>query len=409
MLFENFNLFLRVTKFASVSRLVAFRWDVVTGRLKNLSQPESQKARKRCNTYTVLTLMVVLQTFLYINCFSSLATEGKIVVGISVTGLITLTAITNVCNSHSSEIALCVNGFLQFRKIYKPDLNCLAKRKLIEKLNWIFAYGASLTEFLLPCILLDGLHWSKPCKPSVVGYWMIPECNDAMHSAVPMGNIGSILKGAFSVLVKLSIFMANHCYWSAGLAVTVYVIVVIQILCALSLKDNLETIRKRLAVQNSKENGALSAFDAGKQLRFVQVLAVLVNGILRYMLLAQICGGIGMASVSMAAMIRLNWDNSNVLSILMAVFVFINTMAVLVISLGGMVTVHLKSKELGQQFKWSSVEYKRGQMKWLSKFIKSCGFIKIYFGRTNFLEALTPVHCINFTINFSLQLLLILE
>ncbi|CAL8121083.1 unnamed protein product [Orchesella dallaii] len=334
--------------------------------------------------------------------------EGKIVVGISVTALITLTAITNVCNSHSSEIVLCVNGFLQFHKIYKPDSNSLAKRKLIEKLNWIFAYSAFLTEFLLPYIILDGLNWSAPCKPSVVGYWIIPECYNGVYSPKSLDNVRIIVE-AFSFFVKLSVFIANHCYWAAGLAVSVYVLVAIQILCALALKDNLDTIRKRLPVQHSRKRVALSAFDAGNQLRFIQVLAVLVNRIFRYMLLAMICGGIGMGSVSLAAMIRLNWDKSNVLSILMAVFIFINSMAVLVISVGGMVTVHLKSKELGEQFKWSSVEYKRRQRKWLSKFIKSCGFIKIYFGGNNFLEALTPVHCINFTITFSVQLLLILE
>jgi len=77
----------------------------------------------------------------------------------------------------------------------------------------------------------------------------------------------------------------------------------------------------------------------------------------------------------------------------------------MIVLLGGLVGVHLKSKEVLKKLK----SKQRSQFKWEVRFYKSCQVIKIKLGSNNFLDALTPLNCLDFSVSLTAQLLLVLD
>lgn len=48
---------------------------------------------------------------------------------------------------------------------------------LVAKLTIAYAYCAFLTGPIVSSGLVYGLHWLNPCKPSLIGYWLLQECS----------------------------------------------------------------------------------------------------------------------------------------------------------------------------------------------------------------------------------------
>jgi len=105
----------------------------------------------------------------------------------------------------------------------------------------------------------------------------------------------------------------------------------------------------------------------------------------------------------------MKWIAGNFLPISTSIFLVIPTSAMLLVMLSGMVGAYLKSIKVIQGLKQSlsKTSLNSRDKKWLKRFSKSCSPIKIRIRNSNFLEALTPLNCLNFAFNLSIQILLV--
>lgn len=104
--------------------------------------------------------------------------------------------------SHAGELCLYVNGLLKF-----PNNNSFGsqtsfkKLSILDKLNIVFAYILPPMTMLLPICFVYGLHLLNPCKASLLGYWMLPECQSCGGRTV------------FGRIIKSVVIVCNHALW----------------------------------------------------------------------------------------------------------------------------------------------------------------------------------------------------
>jgi len=119
-----------------------------------------------------------------------------------------------------------------------------------------------------------------------------------------------------------------------------------------------------------------------------------------------IISAIASSSAGVAMLIKLHWNSSNLIALFIFTSCSTNGLLVLMICLGGMVAIRSKSKKVLQENKVMQGETQR-ESKIYRKFWQSCPIIKIKFGAQNFVEELTPLNCLDFTVNLAVQFLLV--
>lgn len=120
-------------------------------------------------------------------------------------------------------------------------------------------------------------------------------------------------------------------------------------------------------------------------------------------------GAIILLSLSNAVVIRLWYRDSNYMIICILGIVLLASGSVLLFLLGGMAEILVHSKNYLTAAKgllekpWQSKPNRRN----LRVIVKSCQQISVKFGSINFIEALTPINCLDFANDLTVQLLLI--
>ncbi len=85
---------------------------------------------------------------------------------------------------------------------------------------------------------------------------------------------------------------------------------------------------------------------------------------------------------------------------------FVDSISFKLFVLGGMMRTYSMSKEVLANLKRLSFESRRERV-WCRKFLKSCDKLKIAFGDCNFLDELTPLRCLDVSVNLSVLILLL--
>jgi len=120
MLSENKHLFIRIINWASLGHATKFKWDKNSQTLKLLEKEKQKNANKICYLHTLLTIVIVLQTVVNKDLIvNGCSTTSKVVIGVCVSSIVILNDFVRVCNRHFSELALCINGFIQLDKTYQ--------------------------------------------------------------------------------------------------------------------------------------------------------------------------------------------------------------------------------------------------------------------------------------------------
>lgn len=149
----------------------------------------------------------------------------KLICGVGAVGLLATFVSLRALNRESTVLCLYVNGLLNVQKRFsvlsRPD-----KLSLICRLNLLSAYWFYVTIFGFPVMFVYGFHWTEPCKPTLIGYWVLPECNQLFS------NCGDFLW-------KLMVFGFNHWLWSFGMVALFLGISGVQILCTMTLQKSL--------------------------------------------------------------------------------------------------------------------------------------------------------------------------
>lgn len=113
------------------------------------------------------------------------------------------------CNEQykkQSEICYLTEAIFQFDLMY-PVVGTTKHISLRTKCSTVAIYCLMTTAVGFPLEFSHGLHWMNPCWPTMVGYWLIPECHDIFTK-------GSFLNTGIKIFTKCSVIQLNHWFWS---------------------------------------------------------------------------------------------------------------------------------------------------------------------------------------------------
>lgn len=146
-----------------------------------------------------------------------------------------------------------------------------------------------------------------------------------------------------------------------------------------------------------------------KLYRELQLLNVYCNSVQQNIIGSLILGAIVATCAGLGLLVKLNekMDANGMIYVAM-IMAFADGVTMLMILLGGMVSVCASSKRVLQEAKGSTKNcVSRKNQLLVKKLWRSCDKIKIKFGDSNFLEELTPLRCLDFSASMTVQLLLL--
>ncbi len=295
------------------------------------------------------------------------------------------------CFTKANEYCAYINGIVQLES-YSNSFQMLKRKikySLIERLNLFGVYAVVPTAFTFHLIYLYGLHWAAPCKPSVVFYFLIPECRS-----------NQFVEQFWDVPIKILIFLLNHWAWIFSMAIIQYVVGVIIVLCALSFRDFLyvfdqmpkfnSDIDEQMYRKIQVLNGLCNEVQHGAPMFFIMFYGVLVN------------------AVSMVGLALIPWNKENVFPLTCFVLLLVYSVLFLLVFLGGMGNIFQYSKRLIGKRRVLGLKM-GGNIKDCRKrkFYVSCQPVKFRFGELNFVDRLTPLNCTVLANRITLQLLIL--
>lgn len=153
-----------------------------------------------------------------------------------------------------------------------------------------------------------------------------------------------------------------------------------------------------------------------KKYRQIHILAKLGNDVQQMTLtVGTIALGIISQPISLVALIRLQYSASTLIPFMFVGLTFLETVLFMVVCVGGWSGsgIYQESKVLLRAYNRHIVEFTAigewtgNRNRWAQRFIKSCQLIKIRFGSLNFIEERTPLNCLDFANNLTVELLLL--
>ena len=152
----------------------------------------------------------------------------------------------------------------------------------------------------------------------------------------------------------------------------------------------------------------MSANKIVQMYRHIQLLAKIGNSITSEMIMMVIISAaILITSLSVVILVRLKWSMENILMIAMFGMYLADAMLMIIICLGGMAGVYIKSRVAIRTIKSNDYlsKYNAWEREILNRFCKSCRVMRIQFGGDNFIEDLTPLNCFCFSNSLTVQFL----
>ncbi len=244
------------------------------------------------------------------------------------------------------------------------------------------------TGAVFPSCFVIGLHWTNPCSSSLVGYFVLSECNGFATSKLVEWTI------------KLIIFAGNMWLWYFGINVAGFFIVSIDIIAITLFNESAHILWEKL--QRTTE-----FYKSTVIYRELQLLNIFCN------IVQQSCLGLGIAaaifiiSASVALLVRI--ENNFLIKLTLGIAA-IDSLVCLLLVVSGMTSVHKKSKKILKSvyiLQKQRTIMSKSILMWSRKFWISCDCIKIKFGEMNYLEELTPLKCFDFSLNLTVQILLL--
>lgn len=176
-----------------------------------------------------------------------------------------------------------------------------SKNSLIKKLDFVFAAIFAPNVSIYPFVYVFGLHWFTPCKPSLAGFPLIPECSHFDNVDVNwMWNE-----------VKFAVCLANHWSWTAGVFSVAYCVAGFLVLCVLSFGDSAHIFQ-----QISRLDTDDKIYESGMFYRKIQVLGCLCNKVQQSdLMLVILCAGTLQLTIGTTAAFWVSWTKENALGL----------------------------------------------------------------------------------------------
>lgn len=361
------------------------------------------RAKKFLNIQRLFCLVLLLQG---IPCFSLSSSTIKYtfidkVAYIFVTCSICAgSSLLNTSVQKASSQCFYINGIIHLAHYTKNILGLKTQRNksLINKLDYGFAALQTPNFIVIPILLVYGLHWTSPCKPTMIGFFLIPECS----------NSAEVFSGLWwNFLVKCAVYLVNHWSWTAAMCGVLYCISVYPALCALSFGDFLQGFR-----QMSISKGEQDVYKIGLFYRKIQVLGCLCNEVQQSdVLFITIVSSLLSLVTALVSTFTIPWvpENAIVLGFFGSVAIELSFFLLTVI--GTMAETYCEFEKTLNQLNGRGMLLdkciKSKESKWKQRFYISCTPVKFKFGQISFVDRLTPLIFMLFSVDQTVTLLLL--
>lgn len=325
-----------------------------------------------------------------------IAGAEKVINGIFLAVLLCCVSHVQVGRTKTAEMVVLLNALLQFDSIHKDKVVVRRFRSIRDRMNILFVQSIILSVVVVPIGYVYGFHWMQPCKPSIVGYFVIDEC----HSW-PMAK--SLFQKTWDKLAKICVFMLNHWMWSYGLHGAAFCTCAFLTITTSRIRSFIETYC-HICTNNCSDN-IIENFSI---YRHIQLLVDLSNEIMQKSLVPVVVVSTTFAmGFSLATTIHTPWVSENMIVLFLMFATYVNSFFFLIFCLGGMATVYQESTMAFDKLEHhcSSIS-NRNFRKWARHFLRSCNPARMKFGGDNFVEKLTPLNSVGWAINISIQTLL---
>lgn len=243
-------------------------------------------------------------------------------------------------------------------------------------------------------------HINNSCLPSLIGYWLLPECRES-HSN----------PGWINTALKIGIQIFNHIALFVAAQVPIYVISGLQCLGNMIFVDCLRGFWAQLKLQIFKG----PAEHACRIYQELQILGNFNNHIQQScMTSSMIFTAIVFPAITLTAMIILvpDFTSGNLFPLIFFLFTSVDGFLLIMVLLGGMSLVYKESGDMySRTLRFQNEALLMGvpqlNRAWKKGYFRPCASVKIRFGSDNFVDILTPLSLLNFPLGLVLQLLLV--
>lgn len=227
------SIFSFLCNYASIPGSIMFLWDPKHQKLfvPGDFQQSEKRMNIKCLLHTTATISYVIGGTYHFLVESSNDIKW-IDVFLFANGFINIgwgTFCLNALRKHVNEICSFVNS-LEF----ELDTSIIyTKTTVLEYIVLLYCKQMPLSGITIPFAFIYGFHYFQPCRPSISGYFLIPECLSVDNSLAYFGTIGAKLG-------KLLVFLWNHWAWTTGLHAGTFVYCGLLVVGSLSLRTDLK-------------------------------------------------------------------------------------------------------------------------------------------------------------------------
>lgn len=149
-------------------------------------------------------------------------------------------------------------------------------------------------------------------------------------------------------------------------------------------------------------------YEKTAQYRTLQVLGILMNEIQqKFLITSLVIAATLILSCGMTVVVQMPFTKGNLLQLSVFLVLMTDSALLLIVILGNMSKVLVQSHRIFEVVRTHMTTQKISDRKQMEKFLKSCNFVKVRFGTLNYIDSLTPIKCIDFANDLTVQLLLI--
>lgn len=330
------------------------------------------------------------------------ATIDSVIAVFALTGMIYSAINIHLSRNNGNLFAMYLNNLLRFEARYQQTykrpttISTFSISSHLERFNILLALILLILPVLFPPLFILGFHWANPCKASLTGFFILSDCCTTYALTFP----NFLLQAFINRVAKTAIFLGNIWIWFNMLGGAMSLTILIQIVGAMMSQECVRIFYKQL--KSSK-----NIYKATLVYRQLYILNEISNIILQYCMAIFICTLITEFSIVLSTLITLsngNYEESNWLIIASIVIMCYGGLLCMLALLGGLVSVFKESREVLSSSKLLETRYEcRKDRKWARRYWKSCSVFKMKFGDNNFLEDLTPLKCLDFSFDLTIQ------
>lgn len=356
-------------------------------------------------------LLSVMTCFQYIQCIMVAKRDTT-----NHPGLINILGwFTCLCMTTQSSYIFFYRRKVQELQYYQNNLITLRnnQKKTLDRNNESSWNNFSVMERVLllciPMILVTAavmgpiygliFHSYNPCKPSLIGFILLEEC---LFSKVVTDSFS--LVNIWNKILKIFLLVGNLWAWLFGTYGFAFAFTTIHIFPTVIIRRFIQNIRNRLANSSHVYLDSL-------MYRQLQIFNTLTNDVQKNCLGVFICGTVIGLSISLNLLVEVSSgaeSKTDISIVTIIVTSTINSIACILIMLGGLVSVYTDSEQIipfAKKMLWKYEQ--RATRKWARMYWRSCNQFKIKFGDTNYLEELTQIKCIDLSFDLTIQFLLL--